>query len=213
MYKGIFYTHLISVNLFLLIYLIKTVLLLTNKEEGLAKFTKGVKVPEMIVSALFLLTGIYMITQIPVINTLLIIKLVLVFASIPIAIIGFKKKKKALAVISFVFILAAYGLAEMSKKHPAAPEPAETITSSPVDGQVPKVIDGKTVFEANCTTCHGEDGQLGLLGSPNLTTSSLDINSKVEIIRNGKGAMQPFGGVLTDEQIQAVATYVESLKK
>lgn len=211
MYKGIFYTHLVSVNLFLLIYLIKTILLVANKEEALAKFTKVVKVPEMIISTLFLLTGIYMLTQVPNINSLLIIKLIAVFVSIPLAVIGFKKRKKALGIISFILIIAAYGLAEMSKKQkPASNVPVSQDT--PVEG-APKVVDGKQVFEANCVTCHGNDGQLGLMGSPNLVHSTLDINAKTELIRNGKGVMQPFGGILTDEEIQAVATYVESLKK
>lgn len=210
MYKGIFYTHLVSVILFLLIYLIKTSLLLANKEEALTKFTKSVKVPEMIVSTLFLLTGIYMLTQLPIINTLLIVKICIVFISIPVAVVGFKKKKKALAVLSFLLIVMAYGLAEMSKKRMNRTT-IKTETKHVEDGA--QVIDGKTVFEANCTSCHGADGKLGLLGSPDLTTSVLDINSKVEIIRNGKGAMQPFGGLLTDEEIQAVANYVESLKK
>lgn len=210
MYKGIFYTHLISVNLFLLIYLIKTILLLANKEEQLVKFTKVVKVPEMIISTLFLLTGIYMLTQIPSINTLLIIKLVAVFASIPLAVIGFKKRKKALAIVSFVLIIAAYGLAEVSKKHGSA-----AVVPADQEGQAgtPKVVDGKNVFEAHCKSCHGEDGTLGLMGSPDLTHSTLDTNARIELIRNGKGVMQPFGGILTDEEIQAVATYVESFKK
>ncbi|HSH67728.1 MAG TPA: cytochrome c [Bacteroidia bacterium] len=214
MYKGIFYTHLISVNLFLLIYLIKTILLLAGKEDALAKFTKGIKVPEMIVSTLFLLTGIYMLTQIPVINTLLIIKIVIVFASIPLAVIGFKKKNKGLALASFIFIVGAYGLAEMSKTHTVSKpaDDASTHMMPGIEGEG-KVIDGEVVFESHCTSCHGEDGQLGLMGSPNLTESTLDLNSKIELIRKGEGAMQPFGGVLTDEEIQAVAGYVESLKK
>lgn len=211
MYKGIFYTHLISVNLFLLIYLIKTILLLANKEEPLLKFTKVVKVPEMIISTLFLLTGIYMLTQIPSINTMLIIKLVAVFASIPLAVIGFKKRKKPLAVISFILIIAAYGLAEMSKKKKPVADAAATQEDQ--QAGTPKVVDGKTVFEANCKSCHGEDGQLGLMDAPDLTKSVLDTNARIELIRNGKGVMQPFGGILTDEEIQAVATYVESFKK
>lgn len=209
MYKGIFYTHLISVNLFLLIYLIKTVLLVANKEEALLKFTKGIKVPEMIISVLFLITGVYMLTQIPAVNTLLIVKIVAVFASIPLAVIGFKKKKKALAVISFILIVAAYGLAEMSKKRAGK---ADTTATPSTEGGA-QVVDGKTVFESRCVSCHGEDGQLGLMDAPNLAKSELDAAARIEIITKGKGVMQPFGGMLTEEEIQAVATYVETLKK
>lgn len=209
MYKGIFYTHLISVNLFLLIYLIKTVLLVANKEEALLKFTKGIKVPEMIISVLFLITGVYMLTQIPTVNTLLIIKIVAVFASIPLAVIGFKKKKKALAVISFILIVAAYGLAEVSKKRAGK---ADTTATPSTEGGA-QVVDGKTVFESRCVSCHGEDGQLGLMDAPNLAKSELDAAARIEIITKGKGVMQPFGGMLTEEEIQAVATYVETLKK
>ncbi len=111
----IFKTHLVSVILFLLIYVIKTVLLLGNSKENLARFTKVLKVPEMIISVLFLGTGIYMITKVPVISTLLIIKLVCVAAAIPVAIIGFKKGNKVLAVFSLLLIISAYGLAEMHK--------------------------------------------------------------------------------------------------
>ena len=209
MYKGLFYTHLISVNLFLLIYLVKTNLLAANKEEALTKLTKGVKVPEMIISVLFLITGVYMLTQLPAINTLLIIKIIAVFASIPLAVIGFKKKKKALAVVSFVLIVAAYGLAEMSKKRGAKVDAVTT----PTNESGPQMVDGKTVFESRCVSCHGEDGQLGLMDAPNLTKSELDAAARIEIITNGKGVMQPFGGMLTEEEIQAVATYVETLKK
>jgi cytochrome c553 len=203
MYKGIFYTHLISVNLFLLIYLTKTIMLLSNKHEKLASFTKAVKVPEMIISALFLLTGIYMLTQVPSINTMLIIKIILVFASIPLAIVGFKKQKKALAVISLVMIIAAYGLAEMSKKQKSGTD-VSTETS---------VVNGHDIFMANCASCHGADGKLGLMGSPDLTASTMDLNARIEIIKNGKAPMTGFDGSLSDEQIKAVAEYTESLKK
>ena len=73
METGIRHTHLLTVILFLAIYLIKTVLLLMNKEEALAKFSKIFKVPEMIISFLFLGTGIYMMIQLPEIKSLLII--------------------------------------------------------------------------------------------------------------------------------------------
>jgi mono/diheme cytochrome c family protein len=208
MYKGIFYTHYLSVTLFFVIYLIKTILLITNREEALVKFTKTVKVPEMIISFLFLLTGVYMLTQIPVISTMLIIKLVAVVASIPLAVVGFKKKNKALAVLSFALICAAFALAEINKKHPE-----KAVATENTGDKTPKIADGKTIFETNCISCHGADGQAGVAGAANLSTSALDANSKVEIIRNGKGTMQAFGGALTEEEIQAVAAYIETLKK
>jgi uncharacterized membrane protein SirB2 len=155
MEKGILHTHLLSVILFLLIYLIKTVLLLSNKNEGLAKFTKIVKVPEMIISTLFLATGIYLLTQIPEIKSLLIIKIIMVLISIPLAIIGFKKKNKVLAVLSFLLIIGAYGLAEMSKKQKS--RSMETITEA--------TINGHELFNASCISCHGEDGKTRSNGS------------------------------------------------
>jgi len=203
MEKGMLHTHILSVVLFLLIYLIKTVLLVSNKNENLTKFSKMVKVPEMIISFLFLGTGIYLMTQVPEIKSLLIIKICIVFASIPVAIIGFKKSNKLMAVLSLLMIIAAYGLAEMSKKQ-----------KSKSEGNIVAMdVDGKKIFEASCALCHGADGKLGLMGSPDLTISAMDINARLEIIKNGKGNMTPFAEKLTDEQINAVAVYVETLKK
>ena len=65
MYKGILHSHYLVVVLFLLIYVIKTILLLSNKNDLLAKFSKKVKIAEIIISVLFLVTGIYLSTQLP----------------------------------------------------------------------------------------------------------------------------------------------------
>ncbi|MCE9540387.1 MAG: cytochrome c [Bacteroidetes bacterium] len=203
METGIRHTHLLSVILFLLIYLIKTVLLLSNKNEGLAKFTKAVKVPEMIVSTLFLATGIYLITQIPEIKSLLIIKIVAVLISIPLAIIGFKKKNKVLAVFSLLLIIGAYGMAEMSKKQ----------KSKSMEALSANTLNGQELFNASCISCHGADGKLGLMEASDLSISTIDFAAKIEIIKNGKGAMTPFAEILSEEQIKAVAEYTESLKK
>src|ERR1700740_3864006 len=106
-------THFVVVTIFFLIYLIKTILLLANKNEQLQSFTKKVKVIEMIVSFLFLATGIYLMTQIPEIKPILIIKITIVLLAIPLAIVGFKKGNKGLATLSFILILAAFGMGEM----------------------------------------------------------------------------------------------------
>ncbi|MEM1137750.1 MAG: hypothetical protein AAGI07_18065, partial [Bacteroidota bacterium] len=80
MYTGLLHTHKLVVVLFLLIYLIKTVLLLIGKKDNLDTFSKKVKIPEMVISFLFLITGAVMLFQLPEIKILLIIKIVAVFA-------------------------------------------------------------------------------------------------------------------------------------
>jgi mono/diheme cytochrome c family protein len=189
-------THLISVNIFILHYLIKTILLLANSPK-LGGYTKATKVPEMIVATLFLLTGGYLLYEAKTITTLQIVKLVMVFASIPIAVIGFKKGKKALAVLSLLLLIGAYGVAEISKKQ----------------GMKTSANAGKEVFQATCVKCHGEDGKAAIMGAKDLTVSTLDFNQKMLIVEEGKGTMVGYKGQLTPEQIKAVTEYVETLKK
>lgn len=199
MYKGFLHTHTLVVTLFLLIYVIKTILLLGNRTDLLQKFTKAFKVPEMIISALFLITGIYLATQQPFggkFDYLFWIKLAMVFTSIPLAVIGFKKSNKILAALSLLLITGSYGLAEVYHKKKA-------ITETVVAGN-----DGKALYEANCNVCHGADGKLGMAGAKDLSASALDVTAMKEIILHGKGAMP--ASTLNDEQAQAVAEYVNA---
>jgi mono/diheme cytochrome c family protein len=201
--KAIFYTHLVSVILFMVIYLVKTILLLANSTERLRSVTKAVKVPEMIVSFLFLATGVYMLTKLPSINTLMWIKIACVLASIPLAVVGFKKGNKALAVLAMLLIIGSYGLAEMSHKKLATGGSGELTTTST----------GKEIYIANCKQCHGEDGTAGVMNSANLKESTMDKNTLFGTIKSGKGTMVGYDGVLSDEQINAVVEYVETLRK
>ena len=133
----------------------------------------------------------------------MIIKIVAVVVSIPLAIIGFKKQNKALAVVSLLLIITAYGLAEMSKKQ----------KSKSMDAISESTSNGQEIYNASCTTCHGADGKLNLMGAKDLSVSTMDLNARIEIVKNGKNAMTPFGTMLTEEQIKAVAEYTETLKK
>jgi mono/diheme cytochrome c family protein len=71
--------------------------------------------------------------------------------------------------------------------------------------------DGKTIFTSNCGSCHtlADAGTNGSVG-PNLDQAKPSQELAVERVTNGKGAMPPFKGQLSDEQIQAVAEYVSS---
>jgi uncharacterized membrane protein SirB2 len=202
MFTGMLHTHKLVVILFLLLYVVKTLLLLLNKNEVLAKFSKATRIPEMIVSTLFLLTGAYLMFQLPEINTLMIVKIICVFASIPLAVIGFKKSNKILASLAMLLIIASYGLAEMSKK----PSRKEVVVAAGAD-------EGKAFYDAYCTSCHGADGKLMLAGAKDLSTSAMDYNSMLLLVSHGKNAMPPFKSVLSEEQIDKTVRYVETLRR
>ncbi len=200
LYSIILKLHYVSVTLFFVHYVIKTILLLANKQETLQKYTKPTRIPEMIISFVFLLSGIYMLTQMGTIQNLLWIKIIMVFASIPLAVIGFKKGNKILAALALLLITASYGLAEMSRKKAKTAMPANL------------AMDGKAIFQGNCASCHGEDGKAMLSGASDLTGLNLSHVEYVNAITNGKGAMAAYKSVLSAEQIEAVATYAERLK-
>ena len=196
MNEAISLTHRISVTLFFLIYVVKTVLLLSNRADLLQKFTKATKVIEMIVSALFLITGVYLMTQLAHIETILWVKIIIVLASIPIAVVGFKKGNKILAALSLLMITAAYGLGEVGKKHR---EKGAEVSAN--------VIDGKEIYEAKCIVCHGGDGKAGLSGASDLSKTAISTDSIKNIILNGRNTMVKVP--ITEEQAAAVAGYVE----
>ncbi|GIV27058.1 MAG: hypothetical protein KatS3mg027_0872 [Bacteroidia bacterium] len=190
MFSAILKIHSISVTIFFLIYFIKTLLLLSNAYEKLERFKSYTKILEMIISTLFLITGIYLITQIPEIKTMLIIKLIFVAASIPLAVVAYKKNNKILALFSLMFIVGAYGLAEMSR--------AKKADAS--------LTDGELLYEKTCAVCHGNDGKLGMAGAYDLTQTQLTKTEIVNVILNGKEAMPKVQ--MTEEQANAVAEYV-----
>lgn len=204
MVKGILHTHYLVVTLFLLIYVVKTILLLSDKKELLDRFSKKFKVPEMIISALFLLTGIYLATQLPLGNKfdyLFWIKIGMVAAAIPIAVVGFKKSNKVLAALSLLLITGSYGIAEVYSKKKGIPKTDNA-----------GLADGKALYENNCASCHGSDGKLGMSGSKDLTATQLDIAGINNIIVQGKGIM-PKASQLNAEQASAVAEYVHGSLK
>lgn len=196
MATGMLHSHTLFVVLFTLIYLVKTILLLSDKDELLEKFKKKTKIVEMIVSFGFLATGVFLLVKAPEINMFMITKIILVLASIPLAVIGYKKKNKVLATLSFFLIVVSFMLAYKAKSAKAGTQTA--------------TVAGKALFEEKCTLCHGNDGKLGMSGAKDLSITMLDHQSIVTIISDGKNTMAPYKTVLTPEQIEAVASYIET---
>ena len=200
--------HITAAQVFLLIYLLKTVLLFANK-DALLKFTRVTRLLEMIVSILFLASGVWLFVMLGAIKTMQIVKLALVFISIPLAVVGFKRMNKALALLSFLLIVGAYGLAEMSKGKPYIPN--KVIIEGNAD-EVTKL--GAKTYIGNCAMCHGQDGKKKFRDAIDLSLSAASNERIDSLIRNGsKGKMPAFGTTLSDDEIKAATTYVFSLRQ
>ncbi|MBT8191004.1 MAG: cytochrome c [Saprospiraceae bacterium] len=74
-------------------------------------------------------------------------------------------------------------------------------------------IDAEKLFKINCVICHGVDGKLGINGAKDLTASPMTLDERINNITNGAGTMTPFKGILSEEEIKAVAAYTFKLKK
>ena len=206
MYTGILHTHTLVVSLFIVLYLIKATLLVLNRHAALDNFVKKTKVAEMIISTLFLLTGIYLAVNTGNKGTWLWVKLFVIACTIPLAVIAFKKKNSSLALISLMALIYAYGISETKS---ISMKKADTaVNTEGLEGAAA----GKVIFESKCQSCHGADGKLGLSGAKDLTQSALSPQEKIDIITNGKKTMAAYKDQLSQEQIAAVADYVQTLK-
>jgi mono/diheme cytochrome c family protein len=205
MYTGLLHSHKVFVLLFLLHYVLKLVLLLTNRNEQLDRYSKSMRIPEMVLSVGFLVTGVWMMISSNTLSTLQIIKLVCVFVSIPLAVIGFKNKNKVLGALAVLLIIMAYGLAEMSKKAKAGPKVDTSAIADPMEA-------GKFIYTNSCINCHGPDGKLGGSGSKDLSEVHLSMDEQKALIRNGKNAMPGYKD-LSEAQLDAVVQYIATFRQ
>ncbi len=71
---------------------------------------------------------------------------------------------------------------------------------------------GKGIYEANCATCHGVDGQGGV--GPELAGVVVDkypnVDDQIAVVTNGKGEMPSWRGDLTPKEIRKVVEYTRT---
>jgi len=75
-----------------------------------------------------------------------------------------------------------------------------------------RAVDGKAIFESKCTRCHGSNGTKGAFGAKNLRKSTLNDEKLINVISNGRWIMPRWKNELSPEQIQAVITYIKTLR-
>jgi mono/diheme cytochrome c family protein len=71
---------------------------------------------------------------------------------------------------------------------------------------------GMAVYKKTCKLCHGLDGKLGGSGAANLSISLLSEEEAISVIQKGRGLMQAYEDLLTEEEIKAVASYIQKFK-
>jgi mono/diheme cytochrome c family protein len=80
-------------------------------------------------------------------------------------------------------------------------------------GSAASAIDVRKLFAAQCAWCHADYGMKAGKG-PRLAGTRLTERQVYNTIRNGKAdAMPPFRRTLTEEQIQAFASYIKGLER
>ena len=205
--------HTASAILFILDYLVKSILLVTDNSSALDKYKGYTKVISMVISTVFLVSGIYLISQIGMktIGGWFHLKLTLTIVALVLGIIGFKKKNKAMVLISAFFFVYIYFLST-TKSVKLKKANLDGIVTDTTATNYNELAHGKAIYINNCLRCHGEDGKAGINGASNLTASMCENRGLVGIIKHGRNLMPGFKDQLSEIEINAVATYVKSLR-
>ncbi|MRG87147.1 outer membrane protein assembly factor BamB family protein [Salinibacillus xinjiangensis] len=97
-------------------------------------------------------------------------------------------------------------LAQKRKEH----EKHEDQDSNETQKEGDAVLDqGRTIYEDNCLSCHGDQGAGGHNG-PSIKNSDMvtDREALIEQIKKGGGGMPGFEGTLSEDQIDTLAEYI-----
>lgn len=212
---GILHTHTLIVSLYLLQLLIRVILMAAASKESLAKYSKAMRIPHMVLATLMLGTGIFLMVRqaqgVDGIQPYVWVKFVLVLASIPLGVIGSKRNSVPLTGFAFVVLAGCMALA-YAKPAALRSVATKTITTEKAGVDMAKVKAGQPLFEQYCVLCHGSDGAAGMQGAKDLGASVLQDADILAIIKNGKG-MMPANPDLSDEQVEQVKEYVKYLRK
>lgn len=89
-------------------------------------------------------------------------------------------------------------------------------TDTPVKNEnvkPPSKASVKRAYTMKCSLCHGSDGRLMASKAPDLSQSTLDLESRIALITYGQGTMPPQKGVLDAATIRGIAEYIETFRE
>lgn len=236
---ALLHTHLLVVVLFLILLSGKVILLLLGRKKALSAVKKNTQILDIIFGVLMLATGGWLLINwngpFPV---YLVVKIILILAAIPLAIIGLRRESKLLSLLALLLFAYVYGIAKTDavtlRSEPVAvtntailetPETDAAETGDSAEAVVETtqeeilsamgestLTNAKSIYVQVCANCHGEDGRKKLAGATDLSVSSLSQNDRKLIIEKGRGMMPAFGDQLTEQETEALAAYTMTLK-
>jgi mono/diheme cytochrome c family protein len=125
-------------------------------------------------------------------------------------------RRTARYLLPVAVLAAALAAGGCGDEQTTQPGPITVVGSVPVEtGPAVEVPEGdpaagRSIFDsAGCSGCHtlADAGAAGTVG-PNLDDAKPDAATVFEIVTNGRGAMPPFGGQLSEQEIADVTAYV-----
>jgi len=153
-YTTIVWIHKNIIHFFLLSYIIKTILLFVNRAafDRLRAKTKAV---EMVLGTLILVSGFYLIFMRDGFHeTWLIVKIVIVFAALPLAIIGLKRANNILAVAALILFLYAYVVGKKKTLAPYVHKPSISSVYTAQQSHCPDLKNAVMLDKNSCNKIH-----------------------------------------------------------
>lgn len=229
MATGMLHLHITVVVLFILFMLSKNIMMLLGMTTTLATFRAKTKIVDMVLGTFMLLTGGYLLFITKNMEAYMVVKIIILFAVIPLGIVGFNKNNKIMVTLASVLLIYAYMVAKTSSLvfnygsvrptasliNSAATNTADTsAVGAIVQQNMQNVLaNAQPIFVAKCAACHGMDGKMMANGAKDLTLSTKTLEQRVAIISHGKNLMPAFKYQLSEADIQALAIYTQMLKK
>ena len=78
----------------------------------------------------------------------------------------------------------------------------------------PQLVEGRAIYAASCSSCHGSDGGGGLgtkLADGAVVEAFPDIEEQIALVLDGRNQMPAFAGRLSEEQVRAVSRYTREV--
>lgn len=119
-------------------------------------------------------------------------------------------KLTILYAFALLFTLSSCGGGTSESNDSTSDNSSASSTPKAAEAEAP---DGEKIFRTYCITCHGLDGKLALNGAKDLSVSEVPLDERIVQITKGKNLMTPFEGILSEDQIKAVADYTMTLKQ